>query len=235
MSSTLKEKKSFLDILQTQIDPIIQIPIKKIGFDKVKKPTELEPYDIEKENKFALHGKKKEKTLKPFSTPKPVIEYIVSLIKDKKLPLKALKWELEESTSIEEAHEHITRSKVLSTDDMKQADNLLGFHSYKALNIDPDDLNNKIIEAKQDYLNLLKEHGEVVSQKQVSFGKIMQSLGVEREMPNHPESPELSQARNEYLTLMDKKMQLTLREKNVSAKTDKILEKIGDEIKDLLI
>ncbi|MFZ2521936.1 MAG: hypothetical protein WAX44_02315 [Minisyncoccia bacterium] len=178
---------------KSETSDIYNIPIKKI-FDSVPKPTELEPLmGADGSQKIPINKKTSPK--KSFFVPQIALDFVESLIRNNR-PLKSLRFDLEESNSIEEALEHIDDSKLLLISEKQDLLKILGFEdkSPEAEVI----LDEELAKARKNYISL---QGPYIRKNQIhkeSYAKIMADFGVEKEMPKRDVPKEVMEARLEY-------------------------------------
>lgn len=254
--------KNSFDVLHSQTeeksDDWNHVPIRKIRFEDIKKPTdnldlsEISDEKIENRN-IDTETKHKEKE---FSTPKPLLDYLNGLIASNR-PLKSLEFDVREAGSLDEVERYLSHSK-LTPKETEEALSLIGrtlskteMHKSeintekKVLEVKKEekaeekeestsvkDLEAQLSESRKEYAEFFVPYTREVKSKRASYAKLMESLGANKAMPLPNEPRELTYAREEYFKIRNKN-------KEVLGKTDKLddikeIEKLRDEIIALL-
>lgn len=191
--------KSPFDILTSQEEngegEIYNIPIRKI-FEKVPKPTELEPVNNGGDSQSNLQKVKINKVIpkREIIIPREALNYIEKLILDKR-PLKSLRFDLEEALTLEDVVKIISDSKLLSSVEKQDMLRLLG---YKNINIDNENLEKELSLAREEYVSLFGHHTRKTLAHKKNFKELITEFGVDREMPKREEPKTLREARINY-------------------------------------
>ena len=198
--SSSKPVKSPFDILNSQLEKDsdavdqINVPIKKI-FDDVLKPTELAPLTNNEAKKVLSKTTTNQKS---FLAPQEVIIYLERLIFEKR-PLKSLKFDIEESGSIEDVAKLLADSKLLSVVEKQDMLKIIGLENF--LSGASESLNQELTVARKYYISFLGPYIRKSRIDKEGYQKLMADLGVKKEMPKRNEPKELTLARSEYENL----------------------------------
>ncbi len=205
-------KDNYLDILHRQADgPEYKIPIKKIDFRTLRKPTDIDPLPQEKE---AISPEEKsgvifESTVssQSYKTPNKLIEYINILIKENR-PLKGLRWDIEEAKSLDEIVSRLTKTNLLSKEECDEAISCCQYPNKEIkLHVaytDPHHESTDLTLARKEYVEALVPYLKKLEEKKISYRKLMQGLGAQKDMPLPGEPKELVNARNDYYKARNK-------------------------------
>lgn len=234
-----KPIKSPFDILNAQVgsaqnasDPQdeFKIPIKKV-FDNLPKPTELEPIPV-----VARTGDTAGSTSTVhFKAPRESLDFLDELIIKNKRPLKALRFDVSESSSKDEIVKFINQTSLLIQVEKNKLIELLGGeHTVKPvvggnpalpndplLPTEPAVVLPEIVhpektlpmvqevtmdEARRDYTDLLAPYLRKINIDKKNFEKLMAEFGVNKKMPKKDEPLDLVRAKEEYLNTKNAKI-----------------------------
>ena len=242
LNGGLNPKKGHFDVLHSQTeegaDVEHRIPI-KIDFANIPKPTELEPLRP-KPDRIDINPKMGIKLERPveqereteaeekFAVPAALIAYLDRLIIKGKRPLKGLKFDVEESSSVDEIVHHLSYSDLITPEETEEMLAMAGHSASKteihreikddvekdakqntrATNVkseEIEDLDQKLSRARLEYAQQLVPYLEAIRSKRSLYLKLMSDLGVSKDMPLKDKPRELVDARKEYLEIRKKK------------------------------
>lgn len=187
----------YLDILHKQSedsDVEYHIPIRKIKFEDTPKPTELAP---EKPQKSTVENK--------FAVPNVALDYLDDMIFRRKIPVRSLRFDIENSTSISEAVKYLTNARV-DEEDRKKLLSFFGDKKTEEVTVfNESSFDSKLEEARVEYASELVPHLQKTKSHRKVYEKMMSSLGEDREMPKKAESRELVHTRDEYFKVREER------------------------------
>lgn len=185
-------------------------------FRKMKKPTDIDLSSFSKsEQKQNTNTSKifQKKEISKFKVHPEVINYIDNLILTEKLPLKTLRFDINESVSNEEVIKYILDSKILTQKHKDEILSLIGFKKSEELDfvtkpentsINKDDLVNDLEKLRAEYVEELVPYLEKITRDKKVFLGLMSQFGEKREMPEKDLPKSLVSVKNEYFNVRKK-------------------------------